>query len=162
MVNMDTKALRNAFATAPCVVSLVTAWEGDKPRGITISSFVSLSLSPPLCMYALEKSARRYAFFPGAKEFSICIFAKDQEGAAYEFSKGDAREVWDKFGYTKSEVLALPILNGAKAHFEFKLSNIYEGGDHVIIVGELVSYRVLDDKAPLVFYMGKFNSFNSL
>jgi flavin reductase (DIM6/NTAB) family NADH-FMN oxidoreductase RutF len=121
--------------------------------GVTANSFCSVSLDPPLVLWCLSKSAPSGSVFVNASHFAIHVLAEDQADLSARFSRPSK----DKFaGLQVSEGLAgTPLLDGAAAVFECRCEHRYEGGDHLIIVGQVERYRHTD-RLPLLFHFGRY------
>ena len=152
---MDTKDFRNALGQFPTGVTVITTNTLDnEPIGVTASSFNSVSVDPPLVLWSVAKNAYSAEIFQKAEHFAVNILEKTQT----DISNTCARQGEDKFanincneGLGKS-----PIIVGAAAHFECKTWSIYEGGDHYIVVGEVLNYAYDKTKKPLVFAQGNY------
>ena len=121
------------------------------PTGITVNSFSSLSLDPPLVMFSVGKRQVSCRWFRENDHFTVNVLAADQDDIAWRF----ARPVDDKFegvDWDEGEN-GMPRLKGAVATFECKKWNIMEGGDHLIIVGQVEAFSATDDD-PLLFFRG--------
>ena len=147
-----TKRLRAAFGCFPSGVTVVTLMDGDgRPTGITVNSFSSLSLSPPLLMFSVGSHQVSCRWIEMQDHFTVNVHAADQEAVAWQF----ARPHTDKFegiGWREG-ANGLPVLDGAVAHFACRKWSMMEGGDHKIVVGEILDF----DSAPhdsLIFYRG--------
>lgn len=144
------KALGN-FATGVTIVTSSDA-EGE-PVGVTASSFNSVSLDPPLVLWSLAKGAMSRPAFCDSGHFAIHILTDAQE----ELSNRFARTGIDKFsdlGWDEGQ-LGSPILREHAAVFECATRHQYDGGDHIIMVGEVVAFEARD-KAPLLFHGGQY------
>ena len=150
----DLRQFRNALGHFATGVTIVTARDPKgAPVGVTANSYNSVSLDPPLVLWSLAKSSRSIDAFQQAGMFAIHILTQEQQDLATRFaSRGE-----DKFaglnlglGYGDS-----PLLPDCAAHFECKMTYQYEGGDHVIFVGEVMNFET-SDKAPLLFHQGRF------
>ncbi|SLN76801.1 flavin reductase family protein [Roseisalinus antarcticus] len=152
-VPFDPRALRNAFgrfASGITVVSLTD--DQDRPTGVTVSSFSSLSLDPPLCLFSLGKTQASRKWIESGAGFNVNILGHGQSAAAWQFAKPleDKFEGLDWFPGRNG----LPVIAGALCHFECTKWNLYDGGDHVIVVGH-IEHFIEGDGDPLVFYRGK-------
>jgi flavin reductase (DIM6/NTAB) family NADH-FMN oxidoreductase RutF len=141
-----------AFATGVTVMTLGTA-DGFR-LGVTASSFNTVSLDPPLILWSLALKAPSLAEFRRHDHFAVNVLAADQKDIALQF----ARPSEDKFAGipTAQGTLGLPLIVGALAHIECRTVARYPGGDHEIMLGEVVSLRRAD-RAPLVFQSGAFH-----
>lgn len=151
---VDLAELRNAlgcFATGVAVVTTV----GDEgaPVGLTINSFNSVSLEPPLVLWSLANSAPSIGAFRRHGDFAINILAVDQLEVCRQF----ARPSDNKFGGVdyREGFNGVPLISGAAAQLECRAYAKYPGGDHEIHLGEIVGINTTD-KAPLVFHRGRF------
>lgn len=148
----DPRQLRSCFghfATGVTVVSYAADGEG---RGATVNSFTSVSMEPPLILVSLARTARSCAVLPD-KPFVVNVLAEDQLDLALHFA-GRTRP---GFEVPWADGADVPRLRGVVAWFECRPWATYEGGDHVLFVGEIVHYDSRRAK-PLVFYTGDFRS----
>jgi 3-hydroxy-9,10-secoandrosta-1,3,5(10)-triene-9,17-dione monooxygenase reductase component len=150
----DTRNFRDAlgsFATGVTVITTRDAAGGAV--GLTANSFNSVSLEPPMVLWSLARSSRSLAAFEGAAHWAVHVLAADQEAVSNRFARrGD-----DKFAGLALERGAgdVPLLQGCAARFECRAALRYDGGDHVIFVGEVVRF-LRGDAAPLVFHAGQY------
>jgi flavin reductase (DIM6/NTAB) family NADH-FMN oxidoreductase RutF len=140
------------FATGVTIVTAKTA-AGDLV-GLTANSFNSVSLSPPLVLWSLAKSAGSMAAFSTGSHYAINILSADQQALAQQFASKDI----DRFAGVEFLLGAAgaPLLAGAVASFECFNRSQYEEGDHVIFVGEVERCQHTDGAAPLLYHGGKF------
>ena len=147
----DFRQALGAFATG---VTIVTACAGDgSPVGITANSFNSVSLDPPMVLWSLAKNARSLAVFAQADHWNVHVLANDQEPLSNRF----ARAGEDKFGGLALDAGAsdAPLIPGCSARFQCRAAFQYEGGDHVIFVGEVIDYD-RSSSPPLVYVTGAY------
>ncbi|WP_137389058.1 flavin reductase family protein [Rhodoligotrophos defluvii] len=149
----DAQGLRKVlgcFTTG--VVVATTLGPSEMPVGLTINSFNSVSLNPPLILWSLSLSAPSLAAFRGHPAFAINILSADQADLCHRF----ARPARDKFaGIPWSRgLMNVPLLSDALASLECAVWRRHEGGDHEIIIGEVRHLRATD-KAPLVYHRGR-------
>lgn len=151
---IDPRDFRQALGAFATGVTIVTARASDgTPVGVTANSFNSVSLKPPMVLWSLAKSARSLAAFSQAQRWNVHVLANDQESLSNRFARA---------GENKFEGLALdssaddaPLLPGCAARFECRTAFQYEGGDHIIFVGEVLRYD-RSDLAPLVYVTGGY------
>jgi flavin reductase (DIM6/NTAB) family NADH-FMN oxidoreductase RutF len=156
-VPLDSSAIRRALGSFVTGVTVVTARSHDGAfAGVTVNSFNSVSLEPPLVLWSISLAAPSRAIFRDAANFAVNILAHDQSDLAMRF----ARPAADKFaGVAFTPGLGgAPLLNGAAAHFECETFQRYPGGDHEIIVGQ-VRRITQSDQLPLAFHRGQFGIF---
>lgn len=152
--NFDTSLFREALGTFPTgVVVATTRGDGGAPVGLTISSFNSVSLDPALILWSIALDAPSIGAFRTHTSFAINILSSEQKSICMQFSQSAE----DKFanvdwieGYDGA-----PVLTDAMATLECKVYRRYEGGDHEILVGEVMKIST-SDKQPLVYHRGKF------
>ncbi|MGE3691903.1 MAG: flavin reductase family protein [Novosphingobium sp.] len=150
----DSGEFRRTMGLFTTGVTIVTARAANgEPIGVTANSFSSVSLDPPLVLWSLAKSARSLDVFTSAEYFAIHILSAGQDDLSNRFaSRGE-----DKFaGLEVAEGLAdTPLLGDCSARMQCRTVHRYEGGDHIIFVGEVVDL-VSSDVTPLVFQAGKY------
>ena len=154
MRSLDPREFRNAlgqFATGVTVITTVD--EHAKPVGVTASSFNSVSLDPPLVLWSLAKNSGSLPAFQESGYFCVHVLAQAHEALSQRFAQAGT----DKFAGIdwQSGEGASPLLPDFAARFQCKTSYQYEGGDHVIFVGEVLDYETRDEQ-PLVFHKGKY------
>ncbi len=151
----DPKDFRRALSQFPTGVTVITTLDAEgKPVGVTASSFNSVSMDPTLVLWSIDKAALSRDCFEKAEYFAVNILGRDQVATSNNFaSRGE-----DKFanvGYSAG-IGGAPLLNDYAAQFECKTWAVYEGGDHLILVGEVIDYRYNDNIQPLVFARGSY------
>lgn len=151
----DGRALRNAlacFATGVCVVT--TRSDKGVDVGLTVNSFTSISLDPPLVLWSLAKKSAALQVFQATPHFAIHVLAADQEGLSKRFASKSVDRFAD-LDYSRS-ALGMPLLARCAARFECRMTQQYEGGDHLIFVGEVLHYEARAAE-PLVFHGGQYH-----
>ena len=153
-MSLDAREFRNAMGCFATGVTVVTAKAQDGEKvGCTANSFSSVSLDPPLVLWAIAKNANSYDAFMAAKHFAIHVLHAGQEHVSRLFATKDA----DKFAqvpWTEGQD-GTPLLEDYSVRFECTTEHLYEGGDHIIVVGRV---HAMDnpDAEPLGFYQGKY------
>ena len=145
------RAALGAFATG---VTIATTRDGaGDPVGVTASSFNSVSLDPPLVLWSLSRASLSRAAFEASGHFAVHVLAASQQALSDAFARSGA----DKFAAVEwSEgLLGSPILSRYAALFQCRTRHQYDGGDHVIIVGEVVGFDARDEP-PLLFHHGRY------
>lgn len=152
---VDIKQFRNAlgnFATGVCVVTVVT--EAGASIGMTINSFASISLEPPLVSWSIQHNSECFDHFNNANNFAINILAIDQQELSREYSRKGQHEL--KADHFYQGLTGLPLLRGALTTFECRLWARYPGGDHLILVGEVLEFAARPAGRALGFYKGMY------
>lgn len=146
------RAFRNALGAFATGVTIVTTRGRDgQPVGVTASSFNSVSIDPPLVLWSLAKSSRSHDDFYNGEHFAIHVLAAHQA----ELSNRFAQSGEDKFAGLglSNGVGGSPILADFAALFQCRVMHRYDGGDHVILVGEVIEFA-RSEHPPLLFHAG--------
>jgi len=158
---MDTSlALRRAFGKFATGVAVVSTSKGDgTPCGLTINSFSSVSLEPPLVLWSLTNTSPNLDAFLSASHFAINILSHDQ------------RRICDRFAARNSDKFAgvdwfrgpagLPVIRDTIATFECRRTDTVTAGDHTVFFGH-VEDCVQSDREPLVFFAGAYGTTKSV
>ena len=149
----DFRAALSRFATG---VTVVTCQSEMGPLGMTVNSFASVSLDPPLVLWSPAKASSRYQAFVNAPHFVVHVLGNDQEAVCQQFAKDGLN--FSGLDVTEAEGGA-PLVQGCLAHFECARDAIHDAGDHSIIVGRVKAAAARDGK-PLVFAGGAFGGFS--
>jgi len=148
---------RHALGQFGTGVTIVTINAESGPVGMTVNSFASVSLDPPLILWSVSKNSERCKLFENADWFSVNVLHEGEADLASEFGGPDGE--FDPNRWAQNEY-TVPILDDALACFECSGSIVYDGGDHTIIVGR-VEKATMNEGEPLLFYNGQFGSFSS-
>lgn len=148
---LDPLSFRKALGQFPTGVTIVTAQSGDRRLGMTANSFASVSLDPPLVLWCPAKAAPSHDAFVAAEGFAIHFLGADHQDLALRFAGRTA----EKFADIPHEtgISGAPLLTELAPIFECRTWARYDGGDHTILVGEVIRLveRVHD---PLLFHSG--------
>ncbi|NND42958.1 MAG: flavin reductase family protein [Silicimonas sp.] len=153
MSDHDVRSFRETLSCFPTGVAIVTAKGADQaPVGLTISSFNSVSMSPPLVLWSLALKSASLAAFRASRGFVINVLAADQDSLAGVFST----PVDDRFchGHWVEGPEGHPMLEEAAAVLSCRSYAHYDGGDHEIVVGEVIWHEA-SDRVPLVYGKGR-------
>lgn len=151
---IDTNVLRGALGSFATGVTVVTTRDpAGTDVGLTANSFNSVSLEPPMVLWSLARTSLCLPAFLAGQYFAVHVLAADQEPLSNLFAKRGA----NKFaGITLERGEGdVPLLPGCAARFVCRTAFQYEGGDHIIFVGEVLSLAHFD-RAPLVFHGGGY------
>lgn len=144
------KAALGSFATG---VTVVTATgDEDGPVGMTMNSFSSVSLDPPLVLFSIDRQAYSLDAFVRSEAFGVSVLSSDQQELCMKF----AEPLGDKWAGTAVHPGhgGVPLLDDAVAHFECVPWATYDGGDHLIFVCRVVNFHRSDGHAALVTCKG--------
>jgi flavin reductase (DIM6/NTAB) family NADH-FMN oxidoreductase RutF len=159
MTGVDPAAYRQAvgrFATGILVVS--TQHEGI-PHIMTVNAFTSVSLDPLRVLFCAEKIARFHDAVLATRTWAVSVLDEDAEKLSrWLATRGRPLEgQLDGVPYHPGPVTGAPILDGALAALECGLTDVHDGGDHSIVVGEVLAATTLRPEAgPLVFFGGRY------
>jgi len=151
------KELMRRFAAG---VTLVTFNENEKFGGLTVSSFCSLSMDPPLVLICIDRKIASHESLEKTDVFGVNICNSEQGKLAWDFasSKIDKNELIKSLPHTLTK-LGTPLLEGCLATMECKITQKHDGGDHTIFVGQVEEGKFDENAEPLVYYgsgLGEF------
>lgn len=159
-MTFDSKDFRRALSQFPTGVTVITTRDPEGNYvGMTASSFNSVSLTPPLVAWGIDKGALSAEVFKNTSHFAINVLTSEQMALSNRFaSRGE-----DKFSGVKVSdgVGGCPLLSDCAAYFQCKTWAVYDGGDHHILVGEVVKYDYSPHTSALVFHKGRYAVSNS-
>jgi flavin reductase (DIM6/NTAB) family NADH-FMN oxidoreductase RutF len=148
----DPKALRQVWGTFPTGVAVVTTQTPQGIVGITINSFVSISVDPPLVAWSIDKASNRFDLFVKAKSYGISILGAEQKDLANRFVKADP--------YVRPDEAIMDGAHGLKlkACVGYMACHLYrdiELGDHIMLVGRVEAFE-RSEGASLTYYRGQY------
>ncbi|RPH62600.1 MAG: flavin reductase [Burkholderiales bacterium] len=154
--HIDHRTLRQAFGCFPTGVTIVTTLGADGAfAGVTINSFTSLSLDPPLILWTLSKRSSTLRAFESAGHFAVNILADDQVALSRRFSSPAPDRFHDVA--VRAGLSGPPLIEGCSAHIECRAHSSQAAGDHVLFVGRVERVQT-SGKPPLVFVGGRYRS----
>lgn len=154
---IDTRELRNAFGNFGTGVAVITVPNGDRSAlGLTVNSFASVSLEPPMLSWCLGRQSDLAEVFSTADNFTVNILAADQQDLSDEMARPGGH-VLDASQFDIGACGGI-LLHGALAQFECHLHSRVDAGDHIILIGgiDAVSYCA-KARAPLIYFRGGYN-----
>ena len=156
-MEIDQRSFRRALSQFATGVAVITARSANgNVIGMTMSSFNSLSLDPPLILFSVDRRAISLNAMLAAKGYAVNILARQQEHLSNQFAKA-LGDKWSNVEYEIGHAQA-PLLDGVLAHFECDPHANYDGGDHVLFIGHVVRFTAAEEGDPLVFFRGKYHS----
>ncbi len=147
----DLRRSLGMFATGVTVVTCLDARR--RPCGITVNSFSSVSLAPPLVLWNIAKVSNSLEAFLNADVFVINVLAEHQHELATHFARSD-HTLFDDVVYRDGPD-GVPVLPGTLAVFECRREQVHDAGDHFIIIGRVEKHRC-DEGDPLRFFGGRY------
>ncbi len=154
-MSIDGRELRDAlgrFATGVCLITTVT--DTRQAVGMTVNSFSSVSLDPPLVLWCLQDNSDVYDVFATPRYYTINILSSGQEAYSNRYAKKEQHHL-DPAHYRQGKY-GTPIIRDALVSFECELEKTYDGGDHLIIVGRVRDMVQRPDGDPLLFFSGRY------
>jgi flavin reductase (DIM6/NTAB) family NADH-FMN oxidoreductase RutF len=151
---IDPATFRSVLGRFASGVTVITARDAaGTDHGMTASAFCSVSLDPPLVLVCVERSADMHEVLASGSQFAINMLASDQESVSRRF----AEEIDDRFdgiGYTRG-LTGAALLDGILAYLECEIVARHPGGDHTIVVGEVIAAAAHLER-PLLYYRGGY------
>ena len=149
---------RTALGIFPTGIAIVTARGPDGLlHGLTVSSFNSVSLEPPLVLFSVARKAVSFLAWQTADLWGISVLSETQDGLSTRFAQSGPGK-WSGFEPIAGAT-GVPLIPGALAHFECGRHALHDGGDHVICVGRVLGLgrAAASASRPLVFYSGRYH-----
>jgi 3-hydroxy-9,10-secoandrosta-1,3,5(10)-triene-9,17-dione monooxygenase reductase component len=149
----DGESLRHFMRRVPCPVTVVTAANADEMRGITIGSFTSVSLDPPLICFNVARDAQMHDLIVSAPRFAVHLLGSDQAVIANHFAIPDlpAGAQFESVSFATNE-FGLPILDEVLAVVYCNRYAVYDAGDHSLILGEVTDIQRFREGTPLLYF----------
>ena len=156
---IDKQEFRRVLGHFAAGVTIITTIGDDaKPYGLTATAFTSVSLEPALVLVCIDKRAESHPHFHTSRVFAVNFLAIDQQ----ELSRRFAVSGGDKFtGITLREgVTGAPILADVLGHLECRTTDVCEGGDHTIFIGQVEAADAREGE-PLLYFRGAYRQVSS-
>ena len=151
----DKRKFRNAlghFATGVAVIT--TRFDEKEPIGITVNSFSSVSLEPPLILWSLDDKSDTLPIFNAVNRFTVNILREGHQGISNRLARQGDHSLEGL--PLRAGVNGCPALEDALAHFECDVYARHEAGDHIIIVGKVTHFEYSEDGRPLLYHRGGY------
>ncbi|MGQ7906782.1 flavin reductase family protein [Burkholderia sp. BC1] len=156
-VDLEPRTLRNLLGSYPTGVAIVTTRTPDgRPVGLTINSFASLSLDPPLVLWSLVEHSPNLAAFRDSTHFAIHILASQQEALARRFATAGMPDKFADVAWQDAPE-GVPAIDGAMTTLICAHDHSRHAGDHLLLIGRVVR-TASQQGTPLVFHAGRFTS----
>lgn len=152
----DSRAFRQALGHFPTGVAIVTTRTPEgRPVGLTINSFSSLSLEPPLIMWSLVNHSPSLSVFENCNYFAINVISQSQTETALGFANSKVEDKFALVSHVDGEE-GVPLIDDCVATFVCENYRQHEGGDHTLFIGRVVRHSTITEHEPAVFHRGKF------
>jgi flavin reductase (DIM6/NTAB) family NADH-FMN oxidoreductase RutF len=157
------REFRDALGLFPTGVAIVTTVDAQgQPAGITVNSFTSVSLDPPLILVSIARTSRSFDLFNTAKHFAVNLLREEQRHVSSAFASATA----DRFGTVNHRPGHgnSPLIDAHLVAFECETYARYDGGDHVLLIGKVL--RLNHDPSlppkPLLYYRGQYRELSDM
>ena len=154
-MTLDSEQLRRAMRAWTTGVAVVTALHDGQQYGMTVNSFTSISLEPPLVSVTLKKLTHTHELVVKSGEFSVTILSSDQKDLSDRFA-GKIPDIHDRFEGVQIKTLSMdaPLLDGGLAHFNCRVVNSIPAGENTLFIAEVVavSRDGEGEENPLVYH----------
>jgi flavin reductase len=154
----ERRRMRDLLAHFATGVTVVAARNGPLLAGMTANAIASISIDPPVLMASIARKAETHAAIVGSHAFAVSVLAAHQQDLAECFAQPTTAAKLTRFcdaPWHEAET-GSPILEGALAYFDCRLSEHHDGGDHVIFLGEIVAAGFREDAEPLLWYASDY------
>lgn len=156
MDSFNSRDFRNALGCFATGITIMTTCADDGNLvGITVNSFASVSLDPPLVSFCLDRVAHSRGAFLTAPSFNVNVLSEEQEPLSAAFARSTAR---DKFVGVPFELGAngCPLLTDCLSHLECEREATHQAGDHLIVIGRVVRLWQRAEGKPLLYFRGRY------
>ena len=157
-MDFDIKGFRDAMGAFPTGIAVITAASAEMSHiGITVNSFTSVSLEPPLVLWCIDRRSRRFPHFAQAPGFTVSILASGHREVSARLARAGEHNL-DGIALIPTE-LGPPALADSLAIFECARESVQEAGDHAILIGRVLRFARHDAAgAPLVYFCGRYGA----
>lgn len=152
------RSLRDLMGRFATGVSVVAARQGPLLAGMTANAIASISVDPPIMMASIARRAETHGAIIGSHAFAISVLSRDQRAVADCFAQPTTADKLKRFcdaEWHEAET-GSPILEGALAYFDCRLTARHDGGDHTVFLGEIVAAGFREDAGPLLWYASSY------
>lgn len=155
---VSSELFRHGMRHVPSVVTVVTMADKEGIQGVTIGSFVSLSLDPPLVCFNVQRSIAIHDRIVGSSGFAVHVLREDQSALSDLFARSDM-DPHDQFRSLAYELTGngIPLLNDCLVRFLCTRVDVLPGGDHSILVGEVVAVQEGEIGRPVVYHQRAYH-----
>lgn len=154
---IDAARFRQVLGQYPTGVSVVTSTAQDRPIGMTVGTFTSVSLDPPLVAFLPQKTSTTWPLIEANGRFCVNVLTWEQEHLCRQMARPSDQKFTD-VGWRDSE-LGSPIIEAAVAWIDCEITSVVDAGDHLIVIGAVRDLDIEKDALPLVFFRGGYGRF---
>ena len=153
---IEAEQFKRTLAQWASGVTIVTAREGDRAHGMTVSSFCSVSLDPPLVLICAEKISDTHGVIREGGVFTVNVLAEGQEELSNKFARSKDEHLRFEGLDCKIGVSGCPHIPGAVATLDCRVVRGIDSGDHIIYIGEVEEVDT-SDRRPLLYYRSTYH-----
>ena len=160
MSTIDGDVFRQTVGRFATGVTVVTVEAGDNPHGMTVNSFASVSLDPPLVLFSADRGTTTHDLIAEADHYAVNILSAEQEWLSNRFA-GEHHEMDAPFNDVPTKVAetGAPIIEETLGYLDCSLEASYDGGDHTIYLGRVEDLAVNEDQeSPLLFFEAEYST----
>ncbi|GAA1548181.1 flavin reductase family protein [Kribbella lupini] len=149
---------RTALSRFASGITIMSTLQGGVAHAMTASAFTSVSLDPPLVLVCVDKGVRMHEAVLSRGDWAVSVLAAGDQAVAERFARSgrDLYSQFDGIPTVPGPKTGCPLVAGAPAWLECRTWATYEGGDHTIVVGEVLSLGAADDPSALIYYAGQY------
>jgi flavin reductase (DIM6/NTAB) family NADH-FMN oxidoreductase RutF len=141
-------------------VTVVTAMEGEVPRGFTASAVSSLSLEPRMLLVCVSKFSTTLDIIQNSGSFVVNVLSAQQQEVAQQFATR-AQDRFDGIRWRPGSASGAPVIDGSLAYAECRLTGTCPGGDHVVLMGEVLAGDA-HEAEPLLYFRGRYGTYEAV
>lgn len=163
-MSIDPMKFRQVLGHFPTGVTVVTATTADgSPVGLTIGSFTSVSLDPPLVGFLPQLNSERWRAINETGSFVVNVLGAHQAELCWRFAKGSIERPFEGVAWQPSPITGSPIIDGVIAWIDCAIEGVVDAGDHHFVLGRVVELEHTEPESepnPLLFYRGQLGRFH--
>ena len=157
-MTISAEDFKRALSRRASGVAVVTARNGERIHGMTVSAFTEVSLEPPLVLVCADKTSNTLPVIRAGGVFAINVLARDQQELSNRFAlKKDENKRFDGLEFDVGRTGA-PLLRGVAVNIDCRVVAEHDAGDHVVYIGQVEEVRSFD-RDPLLYFRGTYGSF---
>ncbi len=160
--NESANDFKNALGSWAAGVTIVTTEHQKKVYGLTVSSFSSLSMDPLLIIVCIAKGNHMEKILPVSQKFAVSILSKGQEEISNRFAISGREPETDLGVPCYPLKTGAPIVSGSAAWLDCEVSELVDGGDHIIAIGKVIQAGAEENAAPLLYFRQSYRNIEGL
>ena len=157
---IETSLFRRVMGSFASGVTVVTVMEGETPRGFTASAISSLSLEPRMLLVCVSKFSTTLDVIKESETFVVNVLSAQQQEVAQQFATR-ATDRFEGVRWRTGNASGAPVIDGSLAYAECRLRGTCPGGDHVILMGEVLAGDA-HEAEPLLYFRGRYGTYEAV